>query len=80
MRKFFLALIILCFSCSENKVDSTKSIHSFIDNEITGDIRIEIFKKEKPSIFIEADTLHQHNDGCPYVPESSEKENGICKS
>ena len=65
MRKFFLILIILCFSCSENKVDSTKSIHSFIDNEIKGDVKIEIFKKEKPSIFIDAGHLHKYNEKIP---------------
>tara|TARA_Y100000590_G_scaffold451000_1_gene591615 strand:- start:199 stop:768 length:570 start_codon:yes stop_codon:yes gene_type:complete len=74
MKSIILILTILFFSCNENKVDSTESIHSFIDNEIEGDVRIEILKKEKPSIFIEADILHQYNDKCPHIPRNRKKE------
>jgi len=62
MKKIFFILIILCFSCNENKEDSKTSIHSHIDNVITGNVRIEIFNKEKPSIFIDAGVLHQYKD------------------
>ena len=54
---------MLFFSCNEKEVELKKSIHSFIDNEIQGDVRIEIFNNEKPSIFIKSDFLHQHNEG-----------------
>ena len=62
---FILSLIIVLFlySCDGNEIASKKSIHSFIDNEIQGDVRIEIFDKEKPSIFIKSDYLHQYNEG-----------------
>ena len=63
MKNIFLIFTVLFFSCNKNEVASTDSIHNFIDNEIKGDVRIEIFKKEKPSIFIDAGVLHQYNDG-----------------
>jgi len=63
MKSIILIFTILFFSCNENKVDSKESIRSFIDNEINGDVRIKIFKKEKPSIFIDAGVLHQYNGG-----------------
>mgnify|MGYP006089714599 CR=1 FL=1 len=63
MRLILIALIIFCFSCNESKDVSTESILSFIDNEIQGDIRIEIFNKEKPSIFINSDFLYKYNEG-----------------
>ena len=53
----------MCSSCNESELKSKKSIHSFIDNEIQGDVRIEIFNQEKPSIFIKSDFLHQYNGG-----------------
>jgi len=73
IKNVFLIFTVLFFSCNKNELASTKSIHSFIDNEIKGDVRIEIFKKEKPSIFIEADILHQYNDECPDIPKVRRK-------
>jgi LPS export ABC transporter protein LptC len=60
---FFILAILLLFSCNESELKSKESIHSLIDNKIEGDVRIEIFNKEKPSIFIKSDFLHQYNGG-----------------
>ena len=60
---YIFIFILFFYSCSEETIKTKKSIHSYIDNEITGDVRIEIFNKEKPSIYINSDNLHQYDAG-----------------
>ena len=56
-------LFILFFSCDSDE-PSHQSIHSYIDNEISGNpIFIEIFKDSKPSIKIHSDFLNRYNQG-----------------
>ena len=60
---YLLFLFMLFFSCDSNE-PSYESIHSYIDNEISGNpILIEIFKDSKPSIKIQSDFLNRHNEG-----------------
>ena len=60
---YFTFLFILFFSC-DSDAPSYQSIHSYIDNEISGNpILIEIFKDSKPSIKIHSDFLNLYNEG-----------------
>ena len=63
MMFFIFLFIVFFYSCSDDSIKIEKSIHSYIDNEISGDVRIEIFNKEKPSIYINSDNLHQYDAG-----------------
>jgi len=60
---YFVFLFVLFFSCDSDP-PSYESIHSYIDNEISGSpIIIEIFKDSKPSIKIHSDFLNRQNEG-----------------
>ena len=63
MMFFIFLFIVFFYSCGDDSIKIEKSIHSYIDNEISGDVRIEIFNKEKPSIYINSDNLHQYDAG-----------------
>ena len=60
---YVFILILFFYSCDDAAIKTKESIHSYIDNEITGDVRIEIFNQDKPSIYINSDNLNQYNAG-----------------
>ena len=63
MYYFFLLLMLLFYSCN-NEESSYQSIHSFIDNEISGNpIIIEVINDNNPSIKIHSDFLNRYNEG-----------------
>ena len=60
---YFVFLCMFFISC-ERDDPVYKSIHSYVDNEISGNpIIIEIFKDSKPSIKIHSDFLNRYNEG-----------------
>jgi len=65
MNKYLLYMfILLVASCNSDNPSSANSIHEYVDNQIYGSpLRIEVFHHEKPSIFIESDSLHRYNEG-----------------
>ena len=63
---YYISLIIILFfySCNNKEVEDNKSIHSYIDNEIKGEpVSIAIYNENIPSIKINSDNLHKHNEG-----------------
>ena len=64
MNYFQLFLLLLIFSCNKNEKKPVESIHSYVDNDITGNpLSVEIYKEDKPSIKINSDNLHQYDGG-----------------